>query len=221
CTLVLRSLYVSRIHATLRYHGYDSWDENHQGYYELIDGNGIDLLSRNGILVNGKRVQRHQLCLGDEIDLSPDVHLQYTINPSDLERLVMDTEESLQGSGGLGGRVSSELTVALSDVTLSKLSKLSKLWRSLQDQAPRSPLPKYDGTPQVDRLPSYETLRLRSLEPPTRPVKANPLDPHALNESVICVYPDSYTGENDEAVIMLKKNDAYHLMADPEEPQDS
>lgn len=201
CTITLQSPYVSRLHATLVYRCDEPWESNAQGYYELLDGNGAQIQSRNGLLVNKHKVPHHNLCLGDEIDLAPDVHLTYTISPSDLDRVVLDEAYFFGSHPGSGDRS-------------EQAQSLQQLWKLLQQQAPRSAaqyVPK-DGADH--HLPSYETLRLQSLQMPTRPIPLEEVAAEKLEESVVCIYPESYTGEEEEDVIMLNKGAAYQLLQD-------
>lgn len=77
CTLHLHSQFVSRLHATLlrcmRNNGYY--------YYRILDGDGHQNTSANGILVNGKKVSAHELKNGDEIVFGPKVFAIYEYRP--------------------------------------------------------------------------------------------------------------------------------------------
>jgi len=48
-------------------------------HYRIVDGNADGKSSANGILVNGKRVQSHNLCPGDEINFGGHVKANYTV----------------------------------------------------------------------------------------------------------------------------------------------
>lgn len=205
CTITLRSPYVSRLHATLIYRCDEPWDSHGHGYYELIDGDGGEIRSRNGLLVNRHKTQQHTLCLGDEIDLAPDVRLTYTITPSDLNRLVLDEAYWFDVQSESGDR--SEHSQAL-----------RQLWQRLQQQAPRSASQYVPKENNHHQLPSYETLRLQAYQVPTRPLPLSEVPAADLEASVVCVYPGSFTGEEEEAVIMLDKSAAYQLLQDQDTP---
>ncbi|MEB3272844.1 MAG: FHA domain-containing protein [Prochlorothrix sp.] len=201
CTITLGSAYVSRLHATLVYRCDEPWESNGQGYYELLDGDGGERRSRNGLRVNNHRVQEHILCLGDEIDLAPDVHLTFTVNPSDLNRLILDEAYCLGSQGE-------------PDSTSAQSQARRHLWALLQQQAPRRSMSYTPGDTSTHNLPSYETLRLQTLQSPTRPVPLDQVAAKDLEESVVCIYPNSYTGEEEEEVIVLNKDAAYKLLQD-------
>ena len=83
CDIRIRSLFVSRYHATLiREH-----DEDGYIYYQIFDGDGKNQLSANGILVNGRKVTGYRLKHGDKVIFGPQVfaiyqHCQRDIFPS-------------------------------------------------------------------------------------------------------------------------------------------
>ena len=55
CDIIIKSQFVSRHHATLIRHQ----TEDHCFYYEIIDGNGADKVSANGLLFNHKKISRY------------------------------------------------------------------------------------------------------------------------------------------------------------------
>jgi pSer/pThr/pTyr-binding forkhead associated (FHA) protein len=80
CDIRLNSLFVSRTHATLLK------EINEQGYeyYRIIDGSVDGTTSANGILVNGKKVESHNLENGDEIVFGPQVFATYHYRQRDV-----------------------------------------------------------------------------------------------------------------------------------------
>lgn len=83
CDIPLPSGFVSRYHATL----VRVTNENDSCTYRLIDGNYkfidgelVGQPSKNGLIVNGRRVQTHTLRHGDEIDLGR-VQMVYYAEP--------------------------------------------------------------------------------------------------------------------------------------------
>lgn len=73
CDIIIKSQFVSRYHATLIRHR----REDNSFYYEIIDGNGADKISANGLLFNHKKVSHYNLRSGDEIILGPQVSIIY------------------------------------------------------------------------------------------------------------------------------------------------
>ncbi len=73
CDIRIRSLFVSRHHATLIREN----DENGYVYYQIFDGDGKDKLSANGILINGRKVNGYKLKHGDKVVLGPQVFVVY------------------------------------------------------------------------------------------------------------------------------------------------
>lgn len=71
--IIIKSQFVSRHHATL----IRNLGENNSFYYEIIDGNGSDKLSANGLLFNHQKISRYRLRSGDEIVLGPQVSITY------------------------------------------------------------------------------------------------------------------------------------------------
>lgn len=74
CDLRLISQFVSRHHATLvRY----PEDEESDFRYQIVDGDKRGKASANGLLINGRKVQRHELNNEDEIVFGPKVKAIY------------------------------------------------------------------------------------------------------------------------------------------------
>ncbi len=73
CTIVLDSHFVSRLHATLL----RCLRNDGQSYYRLLDGDGYQQSSANGIIVNGKKVNAHELKHDDKIIFGPQVYAVY------------------------------------------------------------------------------------------------------------------------------------------------
>ncbi|MBR8831933.1 MAG: hypothetical protein N5P05_002568 [Chroococcopsis gigantea SAG 12.99] len=73
CKIHLQSRFVSRYHATLE----RCLDHSGSSYYRLIDGDGKERISANGLLVNGKKIEAHKLRHGDEIVFGPQVFAIY------------------------------------------------------------------------------------------------------------------------------------------------
>ena len=73
CDIIIKSQFVSRHHATLIRHQ----REDNSFYYEIIDGNGADKVSANGLLFNSKKISHYNLRSGDEIIFGPQVSITY------------------------------------------------------------------------------------------------------------------------------------------------
>jgi pSer/pThr/pTyr-binding forkhead associated (FHA) protein len=73
CDIIIKSQFVSRHHATLLRHQ----REDNSFYYEIIDGNGADKISANGLLFNSKKIFQHNLRSGDEIIFGPQISIVY------------------------------------------------------------------------------------------------------------------------------------------------
>ena len=73
CDIIIKSQFVSRHHATLLRHQ----REDNSFYYEIIDGNGADKVSANGLLFNSKKISHYDLRSGDEIIFGPQVSITY------------------------------------------------------------------------------------------------------------------------------------------------
>ncbi len=73
CDVRLVSQFVSRRHATL------IQLENDDGsyYYRVVDGNAKGKVSANGLLINGRKLQAHDLQNEDEIVFGPNVRAIY------------------------------------------------------------------------------------------------------------------------------------------------
>ena len=164
CSIRLQSSYVSRCHATF----WHQQDDQGEIYYQIVDGDGADRPSRNGLIVNSVRVQSHRLKLGDQISLGPDVHLTYGVSHTDLERLVWD-ESYFEISQSQSGQTSETKT--------GSVAKQPPLVES------RTPIPEEYLESSKSAWSPYEVVNLRSLEPPTRPVDpSNPLEMQQLPE---------------------------------------
>ncbi len=73
CNIRLFSLFVSRRHATL----IRRQREDGSYCYQILDGNGKGKLSAGGMLINGRKLQVHDLNNEDEILFCPGVQLKY------------------------------------------------------------------------------------------------------------------------------------------------
>lgn len=73
CDIRLYSRYVSRRHGTLL----QLRREDGTNYYRLVDGNSEGQRSLNGILINGRKLEFHDLQNGDEIFFGPRVRAKY------------------------------------------------------------------------------------------------------------------------------------------------
>jgi pSer/pThr/pTyr-binding forkhead associated (FHA) protein len=78
--IIIHSPFVSRNHATLIRH----FDEDGYVYYQVMDGDGAEKLSANGILINGRKVISHSLRHGDKIIFGPQVFALYQHCQRDL-----------------------------------------------------------------------------------------------------------------------------------------
>jgi len=78
----LFSLFVSRRHATLVRQQQE--DGNYK--YRIIDGNLKGQLSANGIVINGCKLQAHELKDGDEVVFSPGVSAAYYLCQRDEKK---------------------------------------------------------------------------------------------------------------------------------------
>ncbi|MEB3226385.1 MAG: FHA domain-containing protein [Synechococcus sp.] len=73
CAIHLQSQFVSRLHATLiRFLGNDG-----QTYYRIVDGDGLQKVSANGILLNGNKVEAMTLQDGDVVTFGPQILARY------------------------------------------------------------------------------------------------------------------------------------------------
>jgi hypothetical protein len=71
--IIVKSQFVSRHHATLIRHQ----REDNSFYYEIVDGNGADKISANGLLFNHKKISHYDLRSGDEIIFGPQISIVY------------------------------------------------------------------------------------------------------------------------------------------------
>jgi pSer/pThr/pTyr-binding forkhead associated (FHA) protein len=69
CNIKLRSQFVSRHHATL----FRCLKADGESYYRIVDGDGYEKQSVNGILINGQKMSIYDLKDGDEIVFGPQV----------------------------------------------------------------------------------------------------------------------------------------------------
>ena len=72
CAIHLQSQFVSRLHATLVRHLTDD-----HVYYRIVDGDGLQTASANGILVNGNKVNAVTLQDGDIVTFGPQILGRY------------------------------------------------------------------------------------------------------------------------------------------------
>jgi pSer/pThr/pTyr-binding forkhead associated (FHA) protein len=73
CDIRLVSQFVSRRHATL----VQLPNEDGSYYYRIVDGNLKGKPSANGLLINGRKLQAHDLCDQDKVIFGPQVHAIY------------------------------------------------------------------------------------------------------------------------------------------------
>jgi pSer/pThr/pTyr-binding forkhead associated (FHA) protein len=73
CDIRLVSQFVSRRHATI----VQLANDDGTGYYRIVDGNLKGKPSANGILINGRKLQAHDLHNEDEIVFGPQVRAIY------------------------------------------------------------------------------------------------------------------------------------------------
>jgi len=73
CDIRLISQFVSRRHATL----VQRPDEEGSYYYRVVDGNLKGKPSANGLLINGRKLQSHDLQDGDKIVFGPQAEATY------------------------------------------------------------------------------------------------------------------------------------------------
>lgn len=75
CDIQLSSYFVSRHHATLV-----RFPDDEGGYcYRIVDGNLKGKLSANGLLINGRKLQSHDLNNQDKIIFGPQVQAIYYV----------------------------------------------------------------------------------------------------------------------------------------------
>ena len=75
-SLVINEKTISRHHATIAWLKYTDRKRDRFGYW-IIDGKGKNKRSRNGIFVNGKKTELHQLQPGDVITLGSEIKITY------------------------------------------------------------------------------------------------------------------------------------------------
>jgi pSer/pThr/pTyr-binding forkhead associated (FHA) protein len=73
CDIRLVSQFVSRRHATL----VQLRNDDDSYYYRVVDGNAKGKLSANGLLINGRKLQAHDLVNEDEVVFGPNVKAIY------------------------------------------------------------------------------------------------------------------------------------------------
>jgi pSer/pThr/pTyr-binding forkhead associated (FHA) protein len=73
CDIRLVSQFVSRRHATL----VQLTNDDGGIYYRIVDGNAKGKLSANGLLINGRKLQAHDLKNEDEVVFGPKVRAIY------------------------------------------------------------------------------------------------------------------------------------------------
>lgn len=87
----LFSQYVSRRHATLV-----QLTDDYGTYYRLVDGNLKGKPSANGLRINGRKIQAHDLKDGDEIIFGPEVSARYyLLNQAETSPIYQDFETTL------------------------------------------------------------------------------------------------------------------------------
>jgi pSer/pThr/pTyr-binding forkhead associated (FHA) protein len=80
CDIRLSSQFVSRRHATLvRRHREDG-----SPYYRIVDGNLKGKPSANGLMINGRKIQAHDLQDEDEVVFGPQVSAKYYLLKRDV-----------------------------------------------------------------------------------------------------------------------------------------
>lgn len=76
CDLKLISAHVSRAHAYLT----RMISRDREPYYRIVDGSLAGLRSRNGLIVNNKRITSHDLSHGDRVLFAPDVWIDFFVH---------------------------------------------------------------------------------------------------------------------------------------------
>lgn len=79
CDIRLHSQFVSRHHATL----VRQLTEDGQSYYQIVDGDGKNKVSVNGLLINGRKQTEAELKHGDVIVFGPQVSATYQYRQRD------------------------------------------------------------------------------------------------------------------------------------------
>lgn len=80
CDIRLSSQFVSRRHATL----FRRLREDGSSHYRIMDGDGKGKTSVNGLLINGRKLESHDLRHGDEIVFGPQVFAIYQLRERDV-----------------------------------------------------------------------------------------------------------------------------------------
>lgn len=100
CDIRLSSYFVSRHHATLVRFS----NEENGYYYRIMDGNLKGKLSANGLLINGRKLQSHDLQSQDKIIFGPQVQAVYylferesntTIPPDEFDDITLINPNSM------------------------------------------------------------------------------------------------------------------------------
>ncbi|MEC4806647.1 MAG: FHA domain-containing protein [Jaaginema sp. PMC 1080.18] len=76
----LSSQFVSRRHATLL----RRLREDGSSFYSIVDGDGEGKTSVNGLLINGRKLESHDLRHGDEVVFGPQVFAIYQLRERDV-----------------------------------------------------------------------------------------------------------------------------------------
>lgn len=88
CDIRLISQFVSRRHATL----VQLPNEDGSHYYRIVDGNLKGKPSANGLLINGRKLQAHDLEDEDKVVFGPQVHALYYLLRRDADSTVPPDE---------------------------------------------------------------------------------------------------------------------------------
>ena len=88
CDIRLISQFVSRRHATL----VQLPNEDGSHYYRIVDGNLKGKPSANGLLINGRKLQAHDLEDEDKVVFGPQVHALYYLLKRDADSTVPPNE---------------------------------------------------------------------------------------------------------------------------------
>ncbi|NJP10241.1 MAG: FHA domain-containing protein [Leptolyngbyaceae cyanobacterium RU_5_1] len=89
CDIRLVSQFVSRRHATI----VQLHNEDGSFYYRIVDGNAKGKLSANGLLINGRKLQAHDLKNEDEIVFGPKVRAIYYMLSRDAVPTIVPLDE--------------------------------------------------------------------------------------------------------------------------------
>lgn len=87
CSLTIDKKVVSRHHATIVW--IKNKEDRSKGCYWIIDGDGKEKKSKNGVYVNGKKIAKHKLISGDviSIDSSSDITYRRISNATENIRI--------------------------------------------------------------------------------------------------------------------------------------